>query len=104
MQRMALGQLDGGLSRRLLSLRDDLIGLEALIAYDVDFPEEDDGPIPRMRIDQAVGGIASSLDALLSTAPAGEVIRDGAVVVIAVRRTSENLLCSMRFWAGPGRL
>jgi tRNA modification GTPase len=30
MQRTALGQLDGGLSRRLLSLRDDLIGLEAL--------------------------------------------------------------------------
>ena len=83
MQRAALGQLDGGLSRRLLRLRDDLIGLEALIAYDVDFPEEDDGPIPRMRIDQAVEAIASSLDALLSTAPAGEVIRDGAVVVIA---------------------
>jgi tRNA modification GTPase len=83
MQRTALGQLDGGLSRRLLSLRDDLIGLEALIAYDVDFPEEDDGPIPRTRIDQAVEGIGSSLDALLSTAPAGEVIRDGAVVVIA---------------------
>lgn len=83
MQRTALGQLDGGLSRRLLSLRDDLIGLEALIAYDVDFPEEDDGPIPRMRIEQAVEEIASSLDALLSTAPAGEVIRDGAVVVIA---------------------
>ena len=83
MQRTALGQLDGGLSRRLLSLRNDLIGLEALIAYDVDFPEEDDGPIPRKRIDQAVEGIAISLDALLSTAAAGEVIRDGAVVVIA---------------------
>jgi tRNA modification GTPase len=83
MQRTALDQLDGGLSRRLLSLRNDLIGLEALIAYDVDFPEEDDGPIPRKRIDQAVEGITSSLDALLATAPAGEVIRDGAVVVIA---------------------
>ena len=83
MQRTALDQLDGGLSRRLLSLRDDLIGLEALIAYDVDFPEEDDGPVPRQRIAQAVEGITSSLDALLSTAPAGEVIRDGAVVVIA---------------------
>ena len=83
MQRTALGQLDGGLSRRLLGLRNDLIGLEALIAYDVDFPEEDDGPIPRKRIDQAVEEIVSSLDALLSTAAAGEVIRDGAVVVIA---------------------
>jgi tRNA modification GTPase len=83
MQRTALGQLDGGLSRRLLSLRNDLIGLEALIAYDVDFPEEDDGPIPRKRIDQAVEGIMDSLEALLSTAPAGEVIRDGAIVVVA---------------------
>jgi tRNA modification GTPase len=83
MQRTALGQLDGGLSRRLLSLRSDLIGLEALIAYDVDFPEEDDGPIPRKRIDQAAEGIASSLEALISTGPAGEIIREGAVVVIA---------------------
>ena len=83
MQRTALGQLDGGLSRRLLSLRNDLIGLEALIAYDVDFPEEDDGPVPRRRIDQSAEGITSSLEALLSTGSAGEVIRDGAIVVIA---------------------
>lgn len=83
MQRTALGQLDGGLSRRLLSLRSDLIGLEALIAYDVDFPEEDDGPVPRRRIDQSAEGIASSLEALISTGPAGEVIREGAIVVIA---------------------
>ena len=83
MQRTALGQLDGGLSRRLLGLRNDLLGLEALIAYDVDFPEEDDGPVSREKIDQAAEGIGRSLDALLSTAPAGEVIRDGAIVVIA---------------------
>jgi tRNA modification GTPase len=83
MQRTALGQLDGGLSRRLLSLRNDLIGLEALIVYDVDFPEEDDGPVPRKKIDQAAEGIARSLEALLSTGPTGEVIRDGAIVVIA---------------------
>ncbi|MFL5570360.1 MAG: tRNA uridine-5-carboxymethylaminomethyl(34) synthesis GTPase MnmE [Gemmatimonadaceae bacterium] len=83
MQRTALGQLDGGLSRRLLSLRSQLIELEALIAYDVDFPEEDDGPIPRERIDTAAATIINSLDALLATAPRGEVIREGAVVVIA---------------------
>jgi tRNA modification GTPase len=47
MQHAALGQLDGGLSRRLLRLREDLVGLESLIAYDIDFPEEDDGPVPR---------------------------------------------------------
>jgi tRNA modification GTPase len=83
MQRTALSQLDGGLSRRLLVLRSDLIDLEALLAYDVDFPEEDDGPVPRKRIDQAADLIADSLESLLATAPAGEVIREGAVVVIA---------------------
>ena len=83
MQRTALDQLDGGLSRRLLSLRSELIELEALIAYDVDFPGEDDGPVPRERISQGVDRIGSSLVALLSTVRAGEVIRDGAVVVIA---------------------
>jgi len=83
MQRTALGQLDGGLSRRLLGLRSDLIELEALIAYDVDFPEEDDGPISRTRIEQAAAKIATSLSALLATASAGEVIREGAIVVIA---------------------
>jgi tRNA modification GTPase len=83
MQHTALNQLDGGLSRRLLSLRSDLIELEALIAYDVDFPEEDDGPVPRQRIEQTAAEIVKSLRSLLATAPAGEVVREGAVVVIA---------------------
>jgi tRNA modification GTPase len=83
MQHAALSQLDGGLSRRLLKLRDDLIGLEALIAYDIDFPEEDDGPVPREKIESSIANMITSLEALLATAPAGELIREGAVVVIA---------------------
>jgi tRNA modification GTPase len=83
MHRAALGQLDGGLSRRLLSLREELIGLEALIAYDIDFPEEDDGPVSRERVETAIGSLEAALAQLLATAPAGELIREGAVVVIA---------------------
>jgi tRNA modification GTPase len=83
MQHAALGQLDGGLSRRLLQLREDLVGLESLIAYDIDFPEEDDGPVPREKIESAIAKMVASLEALLATAPAGELIREGAVVVIA---------------------
>lgn len=83
MRRAALGQLDGGLSRRLLALREDLIGLEALIAYDIDFPEEDDGPVPRKRINDAIQSLSSALEKLLATAPVGELIREGAMVVIA---------------------
>jgi tRNA modification GTPase len=83
MQHAALGQLDGGLSRRLLELRNDLIELEALIAYDIDFPEEDDGPVPRERIERAARELRASLASLLATAAVGELIREGAVVVIA---------------------
>jgi tRNA modification GTPase len=83
MHRTALGQLDGGLSRRIEKLRQNLISIEALIAYDIDFPEEDDGPIARERVSTEVEILLISLDALLSTIPAGEMIREGAVVVIA---------------------
>lgn len=81
--RQALTQLDGGLSRRLLALREQLIHLEALIAYDVDFPEEDDGPIDRARITAASAEVRAALSALLRTTPTGALLRDGALVVLA---------------------
>lgn len=83
MQRTAINQLDGALSRRLLELRNELLELEALIAYDVDFPEEDDGPVSRDRIDGSAGSVLQSLDMLLATVPVGELVREGAIVVIA---------------------
>jgi tRNA modification GTPase len=83
MQRVAMTQLDGGLSRRIEQLRDGVIGLESLIAYDIDFPEEDDGPIPRSRVSAATRSVLTSLNDLLETAPAGELVRNGALVVIA---------------------
>ena len=83
MGRQALAQLDGGLSRRIMALREDLIGLEALIAYDIDFPDEDDGPIATERITSAAAGVLASIDGLLATAPRAAMLRDGALVVIA---------------------
>ena len=81
--RVALSQLDGGLSRRIATLRDNIVEVEALAAYDIDFPEEDDGPIPPARIADAARRVIGALDALLATAPVGEIVREGAVVVIA---------------------
>ncbi|MGI8508783.1 MAG: tRNA uridine-5-carboxymethylaminomethyl(34) synthesis GTPase MnmE [Gemmatimonadaceae bacterium] len=83
MQRTAIAQLDGGLSRRIDDLRAQVIGLEALIAYDIDFPEEDDGPVSRERVEAALCELLNALNNLLATAPAGELVRSGAVVVIA---------------------
>jgi tRNA modification GTPase len=83
MHRTAVRQLDGGLSRRIAALRNNLIQLESLIAYDIDFPEEDDGPVATERISTEVEMLLISLDALLATVPVGEIIREGAVIVIA---------------------
>lgn len=82
-QRVALAQLDGGLSRRIGELRDHVLQIEALSAYDIDFPEEDDGPIAPERISSAALSLIADLDQLLATAPVGEMVRAGAVVVIA---------------------
>jgi tRNA modification GTPase len=82
-QRVALSQLDGGLSRRIAALREQVLQLEALTAYDIDFPEEDDGPIPRERILGAADALIADVGRLLATAPVGEIAREGAVAVIA---------------------
>ena len=83
--RAALHQLDGGLSRRLQGLREELLELLALLSYDIDFPEEDDGPIPVERIRERLDGVAGSVTQLLATAPAGERLREGALIVLAGR-------------------
>lgn len=83
MHAAAIGQLDGGLSRRIEEVRNRLLSLAALIAYDIDFPEEDDGPVPRSKIGEEIKRIIQQLDVLLATVPVAEMIREGAVVVIA---------------------
>jgi len=82
-QRLALHQLDGGLSERVLALRERVLQVEALLAYDIDFPEEDDGPIPRERITLAARKALEDVQTLLATAQLGSMIHDGAVVVLA---------------------
>ena len=81
--RAALRQLDGGLSQRVGALRSRILDLEALLAYDVDFPEEDDGPVPRGRIQGVTDELIAALDALLATGDRGTLVHDGALVVLA---------------------
>ena len=42
----AIHQLERGLSERVSGLREGLIHLEALLVHHLDFPEEDDPPVP----------------------------------------------------------
>jgi tRNA modification GTPase len=83
--RGALRQLEGGLSIRLAELRAALLDLAALLSYDIDFPEEDSGPVARETIGAGVDRTRERVLSLIATAPMGERLRDGALVVIAGR-------------------
>jgi tRNA modification GTPase len=82
-RRQALHQLDRGLSHRLATLRAEILDLEALIAYEVDFPEEDEGPVSEDRVRRAWDVVHGRVANLLRGAPEGERLREGALVVIA---------------------
>lgn len=87
-RRAALQQLDRGLSFRVAELRDALIRLEALLIYHLDFPEEDEPPVALSRIAEEADALAGRLSALLATAPEGELLREGALAVLAGRPNS----------------
>lgn len=82
-RRAALDQLDRGLSGRIAALRASVLELEALVGYDIDFPEEDAGPVPRARMEAARDRLVSTLRGLLATAAEGARLREGALCVIA---------------------
>jgi len=84
-RRRALQQLERGLSARLDALRQEILDLDALLAYDIDFPEEDEGPVSEQRVRRAWSVVRGRLADLLRTAPEGERLREGALLVIAGR-------------------
>ncbi|HSG07465.1 MAG TPA: tRNA uridine-5-carboxymethylaminomethyl(34) synthesis GTPase MnmE [Longimicrobiales bacterium] len=83
LHRAALVQLDEGLSRRVGELRMVLVRLEALLAHHVDFPEEDDAPVPLADIAAEAEVLVGRMEAILSTAAEGALLRDGALAVLA---------------------
>jgi tRNA modification GTPase len=88
LHRAAVHQMERGLSRRVSELRDAVIGTEALIAYSIDFPEEDEPPVPPARILASARDVIARIGALLATAPEGELLREGALTVLAGRPNS----------------
>jgi tRNA modification GTPase len=81
----ALHHLERGLSRRISDVREGLVGLEALLAHHIDFPEEDQPPVPKARVLEAAERVRDALATILRTAPEGELLREGALTVLAGR-------------------
>jgi len=85
LHRAALNQFDRGLSARLGALRERLVHLEALLAHHLDFPDEDEPPVPLERILEESAEVVAALERLAATAPEGELLREGALTVLAGR-------------------
>ncbi len=85
LHRESLRQLDRHLSRRVSQLRDAIVELEALLACHIDFPDEDSPPVEIPVLAARTWELAAVLDGLAETAPEGERLRTGALVVLAGR-------------------
>src|SRR5439155_359096 len=59
--------------------------LAALVADEIEFPEEDEGPVAPERIERAWSAARRRITQLIATAPEGERLREGALLVIAGR-------------------
>lgn len=84
-RKVALHQIERGLGERIAALREEVVGLGALLVHHIDFPGEDDAPTPIAEIAARAGEVADQVERLLATAPVGEALREGALTVLAGR-------------------
>ncbi len=80
--RGARNQLDGLLSQKIDSLREQLINTSSLIELELDFAEEDITLLPLTKIISNIEGIEDEIDELLKSFRFGKVIRDGINVAL----------------------
>lgn len=85
LHRTALRQLERHLSDRVSRIRDELLQLEAVLSHHIDFPDEDEAPVPATEIARRASSLAGELRMLAETAPEGRRLRAGAMVVLAGR-------------------
>lgn len=81
--RAALHQLSGGLSQRLVAVRESLVPVIAELEAHIDFPEEGIEFAARERLGRVVDDAAVRLEDLLDSARFGRRLREGARVVLA---------------------
>jgi tRNA modification GTPase len=81
----ALERLEGGLSRKIGEIREQLVSLLALLEAWVDFPEEDIPPSEFEQIKETLDQAQGRTKLLLEDSRASLILKDGARVVIAGR-------------------
>ena len=80
--RQATLQLGGALSERIERIRATVLGASARLAYAIDFPEEDDGPLDLDVVATAINEVQQRLLLMVEASIDGERVRRGALVVL----------------------
>ena len=84
-QRTAVKQLSGGLSKKIISIREKIIDLTAFVEAYIDFPEEDIEPLSLKDMEKKASNIQGSLKKLIDSAEYGLILRDGLKTAIIGR-------------------
>ncbi len=88
LHRVAVHQMERGLSARMTVARESLVRLEALLVHHLDFPDEDEPPTSLESVAREAREVRLRLEGVLATAPEGELLRAGALTVLAGRPNS----------------
>jgi tRNA modification GTPase len=84
-QQQALGQVQGGLSRAIGAMREELLEVLAYVEGAMEFPEEDLELLPWDTLCHKVHAVEVSMATLLDTFQTGRVLREGVQVAIVGR-------------------
>ncbi|MFH1893299.1 MAG: tRNA uridine-5-carboxymethylaminomethyl(34) synthesis GTPase MnmE [Candidatus Zixiibacteriota bacterium] len=79
---VAMSQLEGNLSKRVNTLRDNLIKALSILEAYTDFPEEDINPAHLAQVTEAMQSADIDIRAMLATFETGRILKDGLVVPI----------------------
>lgn len=78
----AVTQLEGSLSERIFSIREELVHIVAHLQAAVDFPEEDIEELSEKKLLESIENIMMKVENLIETANMGKIIREGLSTVI----------------------
>ncbi|MCM2676449.1 tRNA uridine-5-carboxymethylaminomethyl(34) synthesis GTPase MnmE [Shouchella plakortidis] len=82
---VALGQLEGRLSKKIKVLRQELLETVAQVEVNIDYPEYDAEAMTHDLMIEKVGFVIREVDKLLETAGQGKILREGLATAIIGR-------------------
>ncbi|MHB1405046.1 MAG: tRNA uridine-5-carboxymethylaminomethyl(34) synthesis GTPase MnmE [Desulfitobacteriaceae bacterium] len=80
--RLAFAQLSGGLSDKILGVREQVLEILAFIEAGIDFPEDDVEDLDRQALQERLQAILIKVDEILAGSRTGKILREGLMTAI----------------------